>query len=905
MNELSRTAEEGFPSVSIVIVNLNGKQHLRECFSSIQHLKYPREKIEVVLVDNGSTDGSVEFVEKRFPWVKLLRNSRNEGFAKPSNDGARAATGEYVAFLNNDMRVQRDWLAELVNSLRRSGAQCAGSVILNWDGKLLDFAGGSLNFLGMGYQFDFHRPLREAECDLNEDRELLFACGGSMLVERKLFLDAGGFDEDFFAYFEDVDFGWRFRILGNRTVLSVKSRVFHKHHGTSGKFGQEKMDLIFNRNSLYMIYKNYSEEFLNKVFWPIVLMNYRFLFDRSRLDKDRFDLRIRTGVKPVPDKLSVPKETASKICAFEDFIENLPAMTEKRNRIQAARKVDDREIFQFIKDPFVSVGTDVDTYDDIKYEFIKLFGIDQAFGVELKRTVLLITSDTVAGRMAGPAIRYWETAKVLADTDKFNVVLACMGNPDVSYPGIRLVPYSISNPDTLLDAARHSDIVMLHGFLLDDIPKLRKIVAPKYVIVDLYDPFMIENMEIFREYDRGEQVKRHREASEATEFQLQFGDFFVCANEKQRDYWIGMLSAYSRVNPRFYASDRTGESLIGLMPFGISDKPPAHTAQVLKGKWPGIGPDDKVILWGGGVWNWFDPLTLIRAVKRISETRQDVKLFFMGVTHPNPAIPKMKMLTAAVELAKELGVYDRYVFFNFGWVEYEQRQNYLLEADLGVSCHFKTLETRFSFRTRILDYLWADLPIVCTKGDYFGDLVESARLGKTVDFENDGELAETICSLLDDPAAYVSCKDNIRKVAEGYKWSRVSRSVLDFCMNPRHLGPQRLQKDHKQYTIPEDFYEDRSAKPEMHAEGARDSSFAPRRAMRGGSLAARIGEIENRQKSIESSVAHMEKTSRKTYKVVREIEEWSYMMNTRFNKVKKLANPLYSIKALFRKIFRR
>ncbi len=122
------------PSVSIVIVNLNGLRHLDECFKSIQRLDYPKDKIEVILVDNGSQDDSVKFMQEKYRWVKIIRNTKNEGFAKPSNDGARAASGEYVAFLNNDMKVHRRWLSELVASIERNQAAGAGAVILNWNG---------------------------------------------------------------------------------------------------------------------------------------------------------------------------------------------------------------------------------------------------------------------------------------------------------------------------------------------------------------------------------------------------------------------------------------------------------------------------------------------------------------------------------------------------------------------------------------------------------------------------------------------------------------------------------------------------------------------------------------------------------------------------------------------------
>ena len=152
----------------------------------------------------------------------------------------------------------------------------------------------------------------------------------------------------------------------------------------------------------------------------------------------------------------------------------------------------------------------------------------------------------------------------------------------------------------------------------------------------------------------------------------------------------------------------------------MTDEPPRHTRPVLRGVVPGIGDDDKVVLWGGGIYNWFDPLTLLRAVDKLRRRLPEVRLFFLGLKHPNPQVGEMTMADDAVALAEELGLVGTNVFFNEDWVEYDDRQNYLLEADIGVSTHLDHVETEFSFRTRLLDYLWASLPIVATSGDSLG-----------------------------------------------------------------------------------------------------------------------------------------------------------------------------------------
>ena len=236
------------------------------------------------------------------------------------------------------------------------------------------------------------------------------------------------------------------------------------------------------------------------------------------------------------------------------------------------------------------------------------------------------------------------------------------------------------------------------------------------------------------------------------EVALATGDAFVCASEKQRDFWLGALASARRLDRASYERDPSLRTLIDVVPFGIDSEPP-EPGPALRGVVPGIGADDKILLWPGGIWNWFDPLTVIRAVHEISRRRDDVRLYFLGVKHPNPEIPDMAMAGEAVALAEELELRDRVVFFNFGWVPYAERGRYLLEADVAVSAHFDDIETRFAFRTRFLDCLWAGLPIVTTRGDTLGELIVASGGGSAVDVGDvDGWFAQLRLCSTNEPA---------------------------------------------------------------------------------------------------------------------------------------------------------
>lgn len=397
--------------------------------------------------------------------------------------------------------------------------------------------------------------------------------------------------------------------------------------------------------------------------------------------------------------------------------------------------------------------------------------------------VLIISEDIVGRNMAGPAIRCYEFARALAG--KHDVTLAVPKTADIGGDGFAVREYSGASIGKM---AAEADVVVASGYLLRKHPAL--ISADKPLVVDIYDPFILENLEIHRGKPMADRIHIHEGDLGVQLESLRAGDFFLCASERQRDFWLGMLAAMNRINPEAYDADRDARRLLDVVPFGIPDNPPQASKKVLKGVYPGINQDDKVILWGGGIWNWFDPLTLINAMDEITKTREDIKLFFMGVKHPNPDIPQMDMCRAAIALSDKLGLTGRTVFFN-DWVSYEDRENYLIESDAAVSLHFDHLETKYSFRTRILDCIWASLPVITTGGDSLSELVESRRLGVTVPPEDVAATKAAILRLIDDAGFNAACRKNLKREAGAYKWSQVTKPLAAFCDAPyKTRGPQ-------------------------------------------------------------------------------------------------------------------
>jgi glycosyltransferase involved in cell wall biosynthesis len=333
-----------------------------------------------------------------------------------------------------------------------------------------------------------------------------------------------------------------------------------------------------------------------------------------------------------------------------------------------------------------------------------------------------------------------------------------------------------------------ADVIVVQGMSFRIFPVIAR--TEKIVVADLYDPFQLEQLEQNKHEERPVWEEEVWKAVSLLNQQLARADFFLCATDRQRDLWLGNLSALGRLNPATYASDPNFDRLLAIAPFGLPAEPAVRTRAAIKGVVPGIAADDKVLIWGGGIYNWFDPVTLIEAMAILAPSRPDIKLFFLSTAHFNPDVPEMKVATDAIARARELGVYGTNVFFNDGWVEYDDRVNYLLDADLGVSTHPIHAETRFSFRTRILDYLWAGLPVVSSDGDAFADLVRSTGCGRVVAPQDAAALAAAVRELLDDADSLDVARRAVAEIREQFRWERTLAPLVEFCRNPA-VAPDR------------------------------------------------------------------------------------------------------------------
>ena len=306
----------------MLVLNFNGLKHLDECFRTLEQLNYPN--FEIVLVDNASTDGSVEYVQKNFPWVKLVVHQENLGFCEGYNQSIEYADGEYLAFLNNDTAIDANWLSELITAADEQQADICGSKILFYDEpQLTNHIGAKITPIGSGYDLGFGQK------DSQSDQEPVIvaaACGAAMLIKKETFLKLGGFDPDYFAYFEDLDLCWRAWLYGYRVILVPKSVIYHKFGGSWGSSRRSEARTFHGqKNRLANIIKNL--ETINVIKGLLVSLIYDIILIVKFCTAGKFG-----------NVLALIRGTLY-------FVRELPKTLRKRREIQRNRSVSDKLLY--------------------------------------------------------------------------------------------------------------------------------------------------------------------------------------------------------------------------------------------------------------------------------------------------------------------------------------------------------------------------------------------------------------------------------------------------------------------------------------------------------------------------------------------------------------------------------
>ena len=400
--------------------------------------------------------------------------------------------------------------------------------------------------------------------------------------------------------------------------------------------------------------------------------------------------------------------------------------------------------------------------------------------------VLVVSAEPIGELMAGPAIRARELARVLGTENAVTVSAPGLADGALG-PGIATVDAGFEDYDALSSAIGSAEIVVAQALpprLLSRLPEMGA-----RLVADLYNPTVFEVLEAGREKRPAPRRRQQRSITRAAGAMLAAGSRVMCASESQRDLWLGMMAALDRVPLEAYDRDPSMRSFIDVVPFGIPQEPPAEPgSDPVRAMFPSIGSDEFVLLWGGGVWNWLDAPTAIDAVLEVNRRRGDrppVHLVFMGVGRPGDVeLDAMQATGSMLEHLRATGLEGELIHVNRGWVPYEERGDWLACADAALSTHRDHLETRFAHRTRMLDAVWARLPVIATQGDELSSAVERSGMGAVATAGDVQEVAGAIEGLVYDPLALEAARESAQALAAELSWERCAAPLLGWCRHP-------------------------------------------------------------------------------------------------------------------------
>ena len=267
------TTSAAAPLASVAIINYNGARFLPELLESLAEQSF--SEYELVVVDNASSDASLSIIRKMAPQASIIEPGRNIGFGGAANIAAFRALGRYLVLLNPDIRLESGWLAHLVETAEAHprAAAVACKLLLYDRPSVINGVGGCMNRLGYSWDRGYGE---EDQGQFDDPADVLFASAGAALFRRQVFLDAGGFDERFFMYHEDVDLGWRFWLLGYRVLTAPSARALHHFGGTTrAEKSLSWRERLGERHNIRALIKNYETDSLRRALWQLLRLRQR------------------------------------------------------------------------------------------------------------------------------------------------------------------------------------------------------------------------------------------------------------------------------------------------------------------------------------------------------------------------------------------------------------------------------------------------------------------------------------------------------------------------------------------------------------------------------------------------------------------------------------------------------
>lgn len=375
--------------------------------------------------------------------------------------------------------------------------------------------------------------------------------------------------------------------------------------------------------------------------------------------------------------------------------------------------------------------------------------------------------------MAGPGIRYHHIARILGQ--KHDVTLGVFSEETkADYDGLTVK----TSGDAFKEQFDGYDIIFAQWLSKEMIDYAKS--QGKVIVFDMYAPVPIEylaGLEFSKGFDSAKKNEEFEVILKMYDNYLQAGDFFTCSNARQRDFWLGYITANRLLTPGSFLSSNL-LTKFSLCPMGIDSEAPKVEKLKLRDRIDGVGKNDFVLLWTGGIWDWFDAKLIVQSMTHLKDT--SIKLVFLGTKHPNKSIDEMFESKQARELANKLGLTDKTVFFLDDWVPYDERAAYFMDADAAVYADKESLETRFSHRTRVLDHFWTELPTICSDGDYLSGVIKEEGFGVVVEQRTPEAFAAAITKLASDKKLLSNIKKNLHTKKNNYTWEKTLSPLVTF-----------------------------------------------------------------------------------------------------------------------------
>ena len=476
------------PTLSVIVVNWNGREHLSTCFRSLEASEYPRERLELILVDNGSTDGSLDLMRGLFPRVRLIALPSNLGFTGGNNAGVEAASGEILVFFNNDMRIDPGAIPALVAALDDRHS-CAAARVLSWNGRRIDFLRGTTSFEARGFQEHYGEP---RERWLDYDTTTFSPNGGAFAVTRAAYIRSGGFDERFFAYYDDVDLGWRLRLTGFDVRVVPDAIVYHRHGATSRRFPSPQKRFLMERNALWTALKNYGDETLSRALGPILLLAAARIVLGTRLSRSSqqarmlapFSARCRRSARTAsgwPARLLYQAEAhpsdsrdqrphlirrfpSELLAGVGTALEELTAVGADRRAVQQRRVVADSAVLPLMGRGLEALSS-ARSYLEAQRALVAVLGLEPLFAA---RSRILLVSPEGAGTAAADGVL--ALGRALAPSASITVALPSL--PSAREVDLVVVPYEPARSWSLRRLAIHFDGVVADPETVERFPFL-------------------------------------------------------------------------------------------------------------------------------------------------------------------------------------------------------------------------------------------------------------------------------------------------------------------------------------------------------------------------------------------------------------------------------------------------